>query len=86
MHRLARLFAISAVLAASIVGLGAAPANAQVLCEEAWLGGSLINPPTEATECFDQIVASMCVYQHAGFDQSLSVAVFVCVPAPLAGP
>jgi len=83
--RLMRLLMTSAVLAAPIVGVGAAPANAQILCEQATISGSLGTPPADASWCDDQIIASMCVYQHEAVDSTLSAAVFLCVPAPLVG-
>lgn len=83
--RLMRLLVPAAILAAPIVGVGAAPADAQILCEQVYVSGTLVNPPTDASWCDEQIIASMCAYQHEGVDSTLSVAVFLCVPAPLVG-
>lgn len=81
--RLTRFFSISAVLAASIVGFGAAPAaNAHSLCEEVTVYGSIVVPAT-AGQCDDQVLANFCQSVDTGLPQA-GVSVYVCLPAPLA--
>ena len=84
--RLIRLLSTSVVLAAAIVGFGAAPAaNAQVLCEQAGVSGDL--PAAGTSQCEDQILAGWCDYQHEGVnDPTVNVYWFVCLPAPLVAP
>lgn len=80
--RLTRLFSISAVLAASIVGFGAAPAaNAQSLCEEVSVYGSMV-VPASAGQCWDPVLAGFCQSADTGVSEA-SVYAFACLPAPV---
>jgi hypothetical protein len=69
-----RLFAICAVLAGALVGVGAAPASADELCDQVWASGELVLP-TAFGGCED-----------AGADPQVHVWTYICVPDPTVAP
>jgi hypothetical protein len=75
--RLMRLFAITAVIAGSIVGF-AAPASADTLCEQAWLRGQLVNPTYLGTCTLYE--SPFCEFQVIDALTQLVVYVNVCLP------
>jgi len=87
MH-LKRLFATSAVLAASIVGFGAAPAaNAAPPCEQVYMSGyGAIILPTDETECLTTMDTGFCDDKREAVEPLFYVYTEVCLPAPVTAP
>lgn len=86
MH-LTRVFATSAVLAASIVGFGAAPAaNAEPLCEQVFMSGWALFSPTGAGDCVPSISAGFCDYEHEAVVPVAYVNTVICLPEPVSAP
>lgn len=79
--RIFRLFAISAVVAGSVVGFGAVPANAGELCEQVWLAGDWTIPQTIGG-C-QPYNGTLCHWEDAGADPQIHVYTYVCVPDPV---
>ena len=85
--RLFRLSAICAVIAASFIGFGAAPASASDLCEEADISGTIVYPWGNPSYTYCQpFPGTFCEGQGAAAYPQLIVYVYVCVPDPVAAP
>lgn len=85
--RLFRLFAICAVAAGSIVGFSAPAANAGELCEQAQVGGTLVNPWGSPSYSYcESFNGTFCEAQGVAADPQVIAYAYVCVPDPLAAP
>jgi hypothetical protein len=79
-----RLFAICAVLAGALVGVGAAPASADELCDQVWASGDLVLPTAfGGCEPYDK---TLCHWEDAGADPQVHVWTYICVPDPTVAP
>jgi len=75
--RLMRLFAVSAVLAGSVVGFSGS-ASAEPFCEQAWLRGEIVAPTDLGTCTVYQ--SPFCEFESVGASGQMTVFVNVCLP------
>ena len=81
-----RVFAILAVLAGSVVGLGGAPAaNAYPLCEQVWTDGTILGVHA-AGDCYQYGGPTNCTNEGAGAWPQADLYFEACLPAIVAGP
>ncbi|MDQ1748128.1 MAG: hypothetical protein QOD07_2391 [Frankiaceae bacterium] len=79
-----RLSAVCAVIAGTIVGLGAAPASAGQLCEQVAAEGTWV-APTSYTYC-RPYAGTFCEGQGEAVASYAGAWVYVCVPDPVSAP
>jgi hypothetical protein len=81
-----RLFAILAVLAGPLVGIGglATHASALPLCEQVWLRGDWVTPQNYGG-CQTYGGGTLCQSADQG-NPELHVYMYVCAPDPVAAP
>ena len=85
-----RLFAICAVLAASLVGFGATSASATPvlpLCAQVIIEGEWFTQPTTVGDCPGvPQPGTLCHWEQPGAKPQVYVYTDVCVPDPLTAP